>query len=171
VVFNVGFGSYQGVTLNNQTIPKRTSTQTPCSRVVFATAARSAHLRPTRLLHRRQSPAGTSLNGHTNFYVSSSVGAIFGLLPTTSTASSHRAPVSRLARSGCPHPSRNGARHGGVPENLTITAKHTSSRWIGALRQPGQSLVRRQQSNHTPAYFSLDGGATVITHWGTESET
>src|SRR2546429_2239747 len=80
VVFNVGFGSYQGVTLNNQTISEA---DVNSNAVFFLTYSQ---LRQDLLtfgqpgfFNAANLPAGTSLNGKTNFYVSSSVGAIFGL--------------------------------------------------------------------------------------------
>jgi hypothetical protein len=173
VVFNVGFGSYQGVTLNNQTISEADVN----SNAVFTLSY--SQLRQDLLTFGQPGfftaanlPAGTSLNGHTNFYVSSSVGAIFGLftndvdgfvgIGTGFTPGAER--VSAFLH-------EMGHAMGRVPENLTINGQtYFSALDLVRFVSQGNRLFDGSNPNHTPAYFSLDGGATVITHWGTESD-
>jgi hypothetical protein len=169
VVFNVGFGSYQGVTLNNQTISEA---DVNSNAVFFLTYSQ---LRQDLLtfgqpgfFNAANLPAGTSLNGKTNFYVSSSVGAIFGLftndvdgfvgIGTGFTPGAER--VSAFLH-------EMGHALGRVPEN--IGGAFSALDLVRFVSQ-GNRLFDGSNPNHTPAYFSLDGGATVITHWGTESD-
>src|SRR5258707_938559 len=80
VVFNVGFGSYQGQTLQNQFLSEADVN----SNAVFTLTY--SQLRQDLLtfgqpgfFNAANLPAGTSLNGVTNFWISSSVAACFGL--------------------------------------------------------------------------------------------
>src|SRR5215510_10768182 len=80
VVFDVGFGSYRGQVLNNQLI----SLADVNSDAVFTLTY--SQLRTDLLtfgqpgfFNAANLPAGNSLNGVTNFWISSSVAACFGL--------------------------------------------------------------------------------------------
>jgi hypothetical protein len=80
VVFDVGFGSYRGQVMNNQNISEA---DVNSNAVFFLTYSQ---LRQDLLTFGQPNfftaanlPAGNSINGFTNFWVSSSVGAIFGL--------------------------------------------------------------------------------------------
>jgi hypothetical protein len=169
VVFNVGFGSYQGVTLNNQTISEA---DVNSNAVFFLTYSQ---LRQDLLTFGQPGfftaanlPAGTSLNGKTNFYVSSSVGAIFGLftndvdgfvgIGTGFTPGAQR--VSAFLH-------EMGHALGRVPEN--IQGAFSALDLVRFVSQ-GNRLFDGSNPNGTPAYFSLDGGATKIADWGQNSD-
>src|SRR6266478_2951705 len=80
VVFDVGFGSYQGQTLQNQFISLADVNSNAAFLLTYS------QLRTDLLtfgqpgfFNAANLPAGNSLNGVTNFWISSSVGACFGL--------------------------------------------------------------------------------------------
>ena len=169
VVFNVGFGSYQGVTLNNQFISEADVNQ---NAVFFLTYSQ---LRQDLLafgqpgfFNAANLPAGTSLNGRTNFCVSSSVGACFGLftqevdgfvaIGTGFTPGAER--VSAFLH-------ELGHAMGRVPEN--IGGAFSALDLVRFVSQ-GNRLFDGSNPNDTFAYFSLDGGATQIAQWGQNSD-
>jgi hypothetical protein len=169
VVFNVGFGSYQGVTLNNQFISEADVNQ---NAVFFLTYSQ---LRQDLLafgqpgfFNAANLPAGTSLNGRTNFWVSSSVGACFGLftqevdgfvaIGTGFTPGAER--VSAFLH-------ELGHAMGRVPEN--IGGAFSALDLVRFVSQ-GNRLFDGSNPNGTFAYFSLDGGATQIAQWGQNSD-
>jgi hypothetical protein len=125
-------------------------------------------LSPARISVSANLPAGTSLNGVTNFWVSSSVGACFGLftnltdgfvgIGTGFTPGAER--VSAFLH-------EMGHAMGRVPEN--IGGAFSALDLVRFVSQ-GNRLFDGSNPNHTFAYFSLDGGATQIAQWGQDSD-
>src|SRR6266436_9647095 len=169
VVFDVGFGSYQGQTLQNQFI----SLADVNSNAVFTLTY--SQLRQDLLtfgqpgfFNAANLPAGNSLNGFTNFWISSSVGACFGLftqqtdgfvgIGTGFTPGAER--VSAFLH-------EMGHAMGRVPENI---GGAVSALDLVRFVSPGNRLFNGANPNHTFAYFSLDGGATQICQWGQDSD-
>jgi len=171
VTFDVGFGSYpgNGQILNNQTI----STGDANSAAGFFLSY--SQLRNDLLtfgqpgfFNAANLPAGNSINGVSNFWVSSSVGAAFGLftnavdgfvgIGTGFTPGAQR--VSAFLH-------ELGHAMGRVPEN-----DGTSSSELDLWRfvSQGNRLFDGSNPNHTFSYFSLDGGATQIAQWGQNSD-
>ena len=184
VTFDVGFGSYRGQVLNNQT----RSTADVNSNAVFTLSY--SQLRNDLLtfgqpgfFNAANLPAGTSINGVSNFYVSSSVGACFGLftnltdgfvgIGTGFTPGAQR--VSAFLH-------EMGHAMGRVPENIVGNGvigvngvTYDSALDLVRFTSPGNRLFDGTQSpsvqNPVPAaYFSLDGGATDLADWGQTSD-
>src|SRR5262249_26877775 len=155
VVFNVGFGSYQGVTLNNQTISEADVNQ---NAVFFLNYSQ---LRQDLLtfgqpgfFNAANLPAGTSLNGVTNFYVSSSVGAIFGLF--TNAVDGFVGIGTGFAPGGngvSAFLHEMGHAMGRIPETIQGAA---SALDLVRFVSQGNRLFNGANPNHTFAYFSLD---------------
>src|SRR5438132_11397104 len=80
VVFDVGFGSYQGQTLQNQLI-SLADVNTNAAFLLTYSQLRTDLLTfgQPGFFNAANLPAGNSINGVSNFWVSSSVGALFGL--------------------------------------------------------------------------------------------
>src|SRR5262249_8475288 len=80
VVFDVGFGSFEGVQMNNQNISEA-NVNTAAAFFLTYSQLRQDLLTfgQPNFFNAANLPAGNSVNGFTNFWVSSSVGAIFGL--------------------------------------------------------------------------------------------
>ena len=80
VVYDVGFGSYRGQIMPNQNISEADVNE---NAVFFRTYSQLRqdllNLGQPNFFTAANLPAGNSINGVTNFWVSSSVGAIFGL--------------------------------------------------------------------------------------------
>ena len=103
VSFDVGFGSYRGGIVPNQNISEADVNSNAVFFLTYSqlrqdllTFGQPDFFTPANL------PAGNSINGVSNFWVSSSVGVIFGLFTPRPTASSASAPNSRPAPSGYP---------------------------------------------------------------------
>jgi hypothetical protein len=174
VVFNVGFGSYQGQTLQNQFISEADVN----SNAVFTLTY--SQLRQDLLtfgqpgfFNAANLPAGTSLNGVTNFWISSSVAACFGLftnltdgfvaIGTGFTPGAER--VSAFLH-------EMGHAMGRVPENLFFNGvQYDSALDLVRLVSQGNRLFNGSGQNHTFSYFSTDGGATQICQWGQNSDS
>src|SRR5262249_12655627 len=116
-------------------------------------------------------PAGNSINGFTNFWVSSSVGAIFGLFTNQTDG------FVGIGTQFTPGPQRVSAflhelghAMGRVPENLVINGiQSLSALDLWRFTAPNTRFFNGNSTNNTNAYFSLDGGATVLAHWGMTS--
>jgi hypothetical protein len=169
VVFNVGFGSYQGARLNDQSISEADVNK---NAVFFLNYSQLRNDLLTfgqpGFFNAANLPAGTSLNGQTNFYVSSSVGAIFGLftnavdgdvgIGTGFTPGAQR--VSAFLH-------EMGHAMGRVPEDI---GGAVSALDLVRFVSQGNRLFDGSNPNHTFSYFSLDGGATQIAQWGQNSD-
>ena len=104
----------------------------------------------------------------TNFWISSSVGACFGLFTqlTDGFVAIGTGFVPGAERvSAFLH--ELGHAMGRVPEN--IGGAFSALDLVRFVSQ-GNRLFNGANPNHTPAYFSLDGGATKIADWGQESD-
>ena len=113
-------------------------------------------------------PAGNSINGVTNFWVSSSVGAIFGLF---TQAADGFVAIGTQFTPGAQRVSaflhEFGHAMGRVPETINGAA---SALDLWRFTNPGVRLFNGANPNNTPAYFSLDGGATKLADWGETSD-
>jgi hypothetical protein len=174
VVFNVGFGSYAGQTLHNQFISEADVNENAVFTLTYS------QLRTDLLtfgqpgfFNAANLPAGTSLNGVTNFWVSSSVGACFGLftqavdgfvgIGTGFTPGAER--VSAFLH-------EMGHAMGRVPESLFINGvTYDSALDLVRFVSPGNRLFNGSGQSHTFSYFSTDGGATQICQWGQNSDS
>src|SRR5262249_44010931 len=123
-------------------------------------------------------PADNSINGISNFWVSSSVGACFGLftnavdgfvgIGTAFTPGAQR--VSAFLH-------EMGHAMGRVPENIVvnnITYDSELDRW--RFTSQGNRLFDgrtnpQQQGTVPAAYFSIDGGVTDLADWGQNSDS
>jgi hypothetical protein len=175
VVFDVGFGSYRGAPLQNQLV---SLADVNPDAVFFLNYSQ---LRQDLLTFGQPGfftaanlPAGTSLNGVMNFWVSSSVGACFGLFTNLTDGfvgigTQFKAGPERI--SAFLH--ELGHAMGRVPE--TITNLNNFQTYFSALdlvrfTQPGFRLFDNSNPTSTPAYFSLDGGAIKLADWGETSD-
>jgi hypothetical protein len=169
VVYNVGFGSYNGQVLADQTISEADVNQAAVFTLTYSQLRQDLlTFGQPGFFNAANLPAGTSLNGQTNFWVSSSVGAIFGLftnavdgfvgIGTGFTAGAQR--VSAFLH-------EMGHAMGRVPED--IGGAHSALDLVRFVSQ-GNRLFNGANPNHTPAYFSLDGGVTKIADWGQNSD-
>ena len=173
VVFNVGFGSYQGQTLQNQFISEADVN----SNAVFTLTY--SQLRQDLLtfgqpgfFNAANLPAGNSLNGFTNFWISSSVGACFGLFTQLTDG------FVGIGTGFTPGPERvsaflheMGHAMGRVPENFFFNGiQYFSALDLVRFVATGNRLFDGSNPNHTFSYFSTDGGATQIAQWGQDSD-
>ena len=117
-------------------------------------------------------PAGNAINGISNFWVSSSVGALFGLFTPQTDG------FVGIGTLFTPGPQRVSAflhelghAMGRVSENLVINGvQYESELDLWRFVSPGVRFFNGNSTNTTDAYFSLDGGATVLAHWGKTSD-
>jgi len=169
VVFNVGFGSYQGQTLPNQTISEADVNQNAVFFLNYQTLRNDLlTFGQPGFFNTTNLPAGTSLNGVTNFWVSSSVGACFGLF--TNAVDGFVGIGTGFAPGGnrvSAFLHELGHAMGRVPENI---GGAFSALDLVRFVNPGNRLFDGSNPNHTPAYFSLDGGFTKIADWGQNSD-
>jgi hypothetical protein len=174
VVFDVGFGSYRGQTLQNQFIseadvnPNAVFTLTYSQlRTDLLTFGQPGFFNAANL------PAGNSLNGFTNFWISSSVGACFGLF-TQQTDGFVAIGIGFTpgAERASAFLHEMGHAMGRVPENLVINGfQYLSALDLVRFVSPGNRLFNGSGQNHTFSYFSTDGGATQICQWGQDSDS
>jgi serralysin len=176
VTFDVGFGSYpgNGQILNNQTISTGDA-NTAAGFFLSYSQLRNDLLTfgQPGFFNAANLPAGNSINGVSNFWVSSSVGAAFGLftnavdgfvgIGTGFTPGAQR--VSAFLH-------EMGHAMGRVPEN---NGGASSELDLWRFVSQGNRLFNGTQSpsvqNPVPAaYFSLDGGATDLADWGRTSD-
>jgi hypothetical protein len=173
VVFDVGFGSYRGQTLQNQFISEADVNQNAVFTLSYS------QLRTDLLtfgqpgfFNAANLPAGNSLNGFTNFWISSSVGACFGLFTQltdgfVAIGTGFKPGAERV--SAFLH--EMGHAMGRVPENFVFNGfTYFSALDLVRFVAPGNRLFDGSNPNHTFAYFSTDGGATQICQWGQDSD-
>src|SRR5436190_1562113 len=169
VVFDVSFGSYRGAPLQNQLVSLADVNPDAVFFLNYSqlrqdllTFGQPGFFTPANL------PAATGLNGKTNFWVSSSVGACFGLF--TNLTDGFVGIGNKFAPGGeriSPFLHELGHAIGRVPEN--IGGAFSALDLVRFVSQRNR-LFDGSKPNHTPAYFSLDGGATKIADWGQESD-
>jgi hypothetical protein len=169
VVYDVGFGSYRGQIMPNQNISEADVNENALFFRTYSQVRQDLlNLGQPNFFTAANLPAGNSINGVTNFWVSSSVGAIFGLftqqtdgfvgIGTQFTPGAQR--VSAFLH-------EFGHAMGRVPETIQGAASELD---LWRFLTPGNRLFNGNNPNHTPAYFSLDGGATKIADWGQDSD-
>jgi hypothetical protein len=169
VVFNVGFGSYSGALMPNQNISEADVNEAAVFFMNYSTLRQDLlTFGQPNFFTAANLPAGNSINGFTNFWVSSSVGAIFGLftqavdgfvgIGTGFTPGARR--VSAFLH-------ELGHAMGRVPETIQGAA---SALDLWRFLTPGNRLFNGANPNNTPAYFSLDGGVTKLADWGETSD-
>src|SRR6266404_4352090 len=170
VVYDVGFGSFEGQIMPNQTISEA---NVNTNAVFFLTYSQLRQDLLTfgqpNFFNAANLPAGNSINGVTNFWVSSSVGAIFGLFTAQTDG------FVGIGTGFTPGPQRVSAflhefghAMGRVPEFIGGAA---SALDLWRFTNPG---IRFFDGNFftttTSAYFSLDGGVTKLANWGKTSD-
>jgi hypothetical protein len=162
VTFDVGFGSFNGVRMNNQNISEADVNE---NAVFFLTYSQ---LRTDLLtfgqpgfFNAANLPATNTINGFTNFWVSSSVGAIFGLFTAQADG------FVGIGTGFTPGPQRISAflhefghAMGRVPENIGGAVSELD---LWRFVSQGNRLFDGNGTTNTAAYFSLDGGASVLT--------
>jgi hypothetical protein len=169
VVYDVGFGSFEGVTMNNQTISEA---NVNTNAVFFLTYSQLRQDLLTfgqpNFFNAANLPAGNSINNVTNFWVSSSVGAIFGLFTAQTDGfvgiGTGFAPGAQRV-SAFLH--EFGHAMGRVPENI---GGAVSALDLWRFTNPGVRLFDGNFTTNTAAYFSLDGGVTRLANWGMTSD-
>jgi hypothetical protein len=174
VAYNIGFGSFNGQTLNNQSISEGDVNEAAVFQLTYS------QLR-TDLLQFGQPdfftaanlPAGNSINGQTNFWVSSSVGAIFGLFTQQTDG------FVGIGTNFTPGPQRVSAflheighAMGRVPENINGAVSALDLvRFVSQGNRLFDGRTNPAQQGTVPAaYFSLDGGVTDLADWGQNSD-
>jgi hypothetical protein len=168
-VFNVGFGSYNGQIMNNQNISEA---DVNANAVFFLTYSQLRQDLLTfgqpNFFNAANLPAGNSINGFTNFWVSSSVGAIFGLFTAQTDGF---VGIGTLFTPGAQRVSaflhEFGHAMGRVPEFIGGAASELD---LWRFISQGNRLFDGNSTTNTSAYFSLDGGASVLAHWGKTSD-
>jgi hypothetical protein len=173
VVYDVGFGSYRGQIMPNQNISEADVNSAAVFGLTYSQLRQDLlNLGQPGLFNAANLPAGNAINGISNFWVSSSVGAIFGLFTAQTDG------FVEIGTLFTPGPQRVSAflhelGHAivRVPENLIINGvQYESALDLWRFLTPGNRLFNGANPNHTPAYFSLDGGATKLADWGQESD-
>jgi hypothetical protein len=173
VVFDVGFGSFRGQIMNDQNI-SLANVNTDAAFFMSYSQLRTDLLTfgQPGLFNAANLPAGNSINGVSNFWVSSSAGALFGLFTNQTDGyvgigTNFAAGPQRV--SAFLH--EMGHAMGRVPQNLVFQgATYVSELDLWRFTNPGIHLFDGNFTTNTPAYFSLDGGATVLAHWGMTSD-
>ena len=175
VVFDVGFGSYQGQTLQNQLI-SLADVNTNAAFLLTYSQLRTDLLTfgQPGFFNAANLPAGNSINGVSNFWVSSSVGALFGLFTPQTDG------FVGIGSQFKPGPERvsaflheMGHAMGRVPENIFFQGNTYFSaldlwRFTDA---NGTRLFDGINPDHTTSWFSLDGGPHFIAFWGENSDS
>jgi hypothetical protein len=169
VVFNVGFGSYNGQIMPNQNISEADVNEAAVFFMNYSTLRQDLlNLGQSNFFTAANLPAGNSINGVTNFWVSSSVGAIFGLF---TQATDGFVGIGTQFTPGAQRVSaflhEFGHAMGRVPETIQGAASELD---LWRFVAQNNRLFNGANPNHTPAYFSLDGGATKLADWGQESD-
>jgi hypothetical protein len=169
VVYDVGFGSFEGQVMPNQTISEA---NVNTNAVFFLTYSQLRQDLLTfgqpNFFNAANLPAGNSINGVTNFWVSSSVGAIFGLFTAQTDG------FVGIGTGFTPGPQRVSAflhefghAMGRVPEFIGGAA---SALDLWRFTNPGIRFFDGNFTTTTSAYFSLDGGVTKLANWGKTSD-
>jgi hypothetical protein len=169
VVFNVGFGSYNGALMPNQNISEADVNEAAVFFLNYSTLRQDLlTFGQPNFFTAANLPAGNSINNQTNFWVSSSVGAIFGLFTQQTdgfVGIGTGFAAGNVRVSAFLH--EMGHAMGRVPED--IGGAH-SALDLWRFTAPGVRLFNGANPNNTPAYFSLDGGATKLADWGETSD-
>jgi hypothetical protein len=173
VVFDVGFGSYRGAALQNQLISEADVNSAAVFTLTYSQLRQDLlTFGQPGFFNAANLPAGNSLNNQTNFWISSSVGAIFGLF--TNDVDGFVGIGNQFAAGGeriSAFLPEMGHAMGRVPENFIFKGiTYFSALDLVRFINPGVRLFDGSNPNHTPAYFSLDGGATKIADWGQNSD-
>jgi hypothetical protein len=176
VTIDVGYGSFRGQVLNNQSFSVGdANTNAGAQFQLTYTQLRNDLLAfgQPGFFNAANLPAGNSINGVSNFWISSSVGACFGLftnltdgfvgIGTNFTPGAQR--VSAFLH-------ELGHALGRVPENNGIFSSELD---LWRFTSQGNRLFdgTTNPSVQNPvqaAYFSLDGGATDLADWGQTSD-
>src|SRR5262249_4818026 len=165
VVYDVGFGSYRGQVMPNQNISEADVNSAAVFPLTYSQLRQDLlNFGQPGFFTAANLPAGNSINGFTNFWVSSSVGALFGLftaqtdgfvgIGTQFTHGPQR--VSAFLH-------ELGHAMGRVPENLVINGvQYASELDLWRFVSPGNRFFNGDSTNNTDSYFSLDGGGTVL---------
>jgi hypothetical protein len=173
VVYDVGFGSYRGVTMQNQLISEADVNANAVFTLSYSQLRTDLlTFGQPGLFNAANLPAGNAINGFTNFWVSSSVGALFGLFTNQTDG------FVGIGTQFTPGPQRVSAflhelghAMGRVPENLVINGfQYESELDLWRFTAPGTRFFNGNSTNTTDAYFSLDGGATRLANWGQTSD-
>jgi hypothetical protein len=174
VTYDIGFGSFNGQTLQNQSFSVGNANTAAAFQLTY-TQLRTDLLNfgQPNFFNAANLPAGNSINGVSNFWVSSSVGACFGLftqqtdgfvgIGTNFTPGAQR--VSAFLH-------EIGHAMGRVPENVGAGSSELD---LWRFTSQGNRLFdgTTNPSVQNPvqaAYFSLDGGATDLADWGQTSD-
>src|SRR5262249_8573992 len=169
VVYDVGFGSYRGQVMPNQNISEADVNSAAVFPLTYS------QLRQDLLTFGQPGfytaanlPAGNSINGFTNFWVSSSVGALFGLFTNAVDGfvgiGTQFTPGPQPVSAFLPD---LGHAMGRVPDNI---GGGVSELDLWRFQSQGNRYFDGNSTNNVHAYFSLDGGATVLAHWGMTSD-
>src|SRR5436190_20480954 len=174
VTFDVGFGAYRHNIMQDQTVSLADVNLEDLDNRFFLTYSQLRQDLMTfgqpGFFNAANLPAN-SLNNQTRFWISSSVGACLGIfinvvdgfvgIGTQFTPGAQRVSAF-LHEMG--HPM------GRVPENWIFGGQtYFSALDLVRFVSQGNRLFDGSNPNHTPAYFSLDGGATKIADWGQNS--
>jgi hypothetical protein len=174
LTFNVGFGSYRGQTLNNQ------NTAVAAVNTNAAVFLTYSQLRTALLTSGQPNfftganlPAGDSINGISNFYISSSAARAFGLrVPNPGPDGS--VGIGTGFTPGAPRVDAFLHEFGHamgrydpniVRQGVTYVSEFDLMRFVS----PGTRLFNDSLPS-APAYFSLDGGASRLADWGISSD-
>jgi hypothetical protein len=178
LIFDVGFGSYRQGNLPNQNISEADVNAAALDNRFFLTYSQLRQdlltFGPPNFFTAANLPAGNSINGQTNFWISSSVGALFGFFTAPGVVDGFVGIGTGFAAgnvrvSAFLHEMTHAM--GRVPEDLTFGGQTWKSeldlwRFLG----PNNRLFNGANPNNTPAYFSLDGGVTKLADWGETSD-
>src|SRR5262249_45245574 len=178
VVFDVGFGSFRGQTMNDQLISLANVNTDALDNRFFLTYSQ---LRQDLLtfgqpgfFNAANLPNTNSINGVSNFWISSSVGALFGLFTPPNVVDGFvgiGTDFNPGGERGSAFLHEMGHAMGRVPRNLRFNGfTYASELDLWRFTNPGIHLFDGNFTTNTPAYFSLDGGATVLANWGMTSD-
>jgi hypothetical protein len=169
VVYDVGFGTFEGQVMPNQNISEA---NVNTNAVFFLTYSQLRQDLLTfgqpNFFNAANLPNANNIQGFTNFWVSSSVGAIFGLFTAQTDGfvgiGTQFAPGAQRV-SAFLH--ELGHAMGRVPEFIGGAA---SALDLWRFIAPGVRFFDGNFTTNTPNYFSLDGGNTVLANWGQTSD-
>jgi hypothetical protein len=171
VTFDVGFGSYRGRIMPNQTISEGDA-NTDARFFLTYSQLRTDLLTfgQPGFFNAANLPAGNSINGVSNFWVSSSVGACFGLFtPATDGFVGIGTNFTPGAQRVSAFLHEMGHAMGRVPENIGTSFSELDLWRFTDVN--GTRLFDGTNPDHTTSWFSLDGGPHFIAYWGENSDS
>jgi hypothetical protein len=174
LTIDVGFGSFNGAQLGNQGVSEGDVNEAAVFPLTYSQLRQDLlNFGQPRFFNAANLPAGNSINGVSNFWVGSSVGAAFGLFTNAvdgfvGIGTGFQAGAERV--SAFLH--EMGHALGRVPEIINgADSALDLVRFVSQGNRLFDGRTNPQQQGTVPAaYFSIDGGVTDLADWGQNSD-